>query len=216
MAEWIGSVADEISPRAVLESVEQFAGRVWSVRSDTVDLGDGQVVVRDVVRHPGAVGVIALDEAERVLLVRQYRHPVQALLWEPPAGLLDVHGEDPLVAARRELYEEAHVQAADWRVLVDYHNSPGGTSEVFRCYLARGVAAFDGDRHVGRGEERDMPFAWVPLEEAVQLVLAGRLHNPTSVVGILAAWAARGAGYDTLRPADAPWPERDAVRATVG
>jgi ADP-ribose pyrophosphatase len=169
------------------------------VRTDTVDLGDGQTVVRDLIEHPGAVGIIAMDEQERVLLVRQYRHPVRSTLWEPPAGLMDVDGEDPLLTAQRELFEEAHLQATDWRVLVDYFNSPGGTSEVFRCYLARGVRAYDGDRHAGTGEERDMPYVWVPLDEAVTMALDGRLHNPTAVSGVLAAHAARDAGV--RRPA---------------
>jgi ADP-ribose pyrophosphatase len=209
---WADEVADLTEPRQVVASQRRFTGRVWSVRSDTVDLGDGQTVVRDVVEHPGAVGVLALDDAERVLLVRQYRHPVGAMLWEPPAGLLDVDGEDPWAAAQRELYEEAHLQARDWRVLVDYHNSPGGTTEVFRCYLARGITVPERDRHAGTGEERDMPVAWVPLDEAVDLVFSGRLHNPTAVAGVLAAHAARARGFDGLRPADAPWPERDAVR----
>ena len=212
MQEWAEPVRDEADVRKVVDSVRVFEGRVWSVRTDTVDLGDGQTVVRDLIEHPGAVGVIALDEQDRVLLVRQYRHPVRSMLWEPPAGLMDVDGEDPLLTAQRELFEEAHLQATDWRVLVDYFNSPGGTSEVFRCYLARGVRVYDGDRHAGSGEERDMPYAWVPLDEAVAMVLDGRLHNPTAVSGVLATSAALAKGFDTLRPADAPWPERERVR----
>ena len=212
MHEWTDSVRDEADVREVVESVRVFEGRVWSVRTDTVDLGDDQTVVRDLVEHPGAVGVIALDEQDRVLLVRQYRHPVRSTLWEPPAGLMDVDGEDPLLTAQRELFEEAHLQATDWRVLVDYFNSPGGTSEAFRCYLARGVRGYDGDRHAGSGEERDMPYAWVPLDDAVAMVLDGRLHNPTAVCGVLAASAARATGFENLRAADAPWPERERVR----
>ena len=215
MQEWQDAVADEADIRTVVSTERRFEGRVWNVRTDTVDLGDGQTVVRDLIEHPGAVGVIALDDEDRVLLVRQYRHPVRSVLWEPPAGLMDVDGEDPLVGAKRELYEEAHLAADDWRVLVDYFNSPGGTSEIFRCYLARGVSAYDGERHPGEGEERDMPYAWVPLDEAVDMVLDGRLHNPTSVAGILAVKVARDRGFDSLRPADAPWPERDRVHADL-
>jgi ADP-ribose pyrophosphatase len=180
-----------------------------SVRTDTVDLGDGQTVVRDVVVHPGAVGVVALDPVDRVLLVRQYRHPVGAQLWEPPAGLLDVEGEDPLETAKRELYEEAGYRAAEWHVLVDFFNSPGGSDESFRCYLARGLTEVDAtERHVGVDEELGMPWAWLPLDEAVEYVLSGRLHNPTAVAGILAAATARSLGWSTLREAGAPWPER--------
>ena len=202
-------VADARAARQVAETQTRFEGRVWSVRTDTVELGDGQTVSRDVVDHPGAVGVVALDERERVLLVQQYRHPVASLLWEPPAGLLDVDGEEPLAAARRELYEEAGQRADDWAVLVDFYNSPGGSTEAFRCYLARGLHAVPAEeRHAGEGEERDMPTAWLPLDEAVAKVLAGELHNPTAVAGVLAASAARARGWAGLRPADAPWPAR--------
>ncbi len=211
MQERTGPVADVLGQRRILATESRFEGKVWNVRTDTVDLGDGQTVVRDLVDHPGAVGIIALAEREQVLFVQQYRHPVGALLWEPPAGLLDVAGEDPLAAAKRELYEEAHLQALNWRVLVDFYNSPGGSSEAFRCYLARGLEPAAGDRHAGHGEERDMPYTWVPLDDAVDLVLGGAVHNPTSVAGVLAAHAARARGFDTLRPADAPWPERDAL-----
>jgi ADP-ribose pyrophosphatase len=212
VVEWDGPVVDEAEPRAVTRSVTRFSGRVWSVRTDAVDLGDGVTVERDLIEHPGAVGVIALDADERVLLVRQYRHPVRSLLWEAPAGLLDVSGEDPLAAAQRELYEEGHVRAEDWRVLVDFFNSPGGSDEAFRCYLARGLRPVeDHERHAGEDEERDMPVAWLPLDDAVDEVLAGQLHNPTTVSGVLAAHAARARGWRGLRALDAPWPERDRI-----
>ena len=216
MGGWDRPVTDEPAQLEVRSSEQAYAGLVWDVRRDEVVLADGQTVTREVLVHTGAVGVVALDERERVLLVRQYRHPVRAYLWEPPAGLLDSEGEDPLDTARRELAEEAHLYADDWQVLVDFYNSPGGSTEAFRCFLARGLHEVpEGERHRGSGEERDMPSAWVPLEEARELVLAGRLHNPTAAVGILAASVARDAGWRTLRPADAPWPERSPGRATV-
>ena len=207
------SVADEVAALHVVRSETVFDGLVWDVRRDTVDLGDGQTVTRELIAHTGAVGVIALNAADEVLLLRQYRHPVSAYLWEPPAGLLDVAGEDALVCAKRELFEEADLTADEWHVLLDFFNSPGGSTESFRCYLARGVhEVAAGERHAREDEERDMAVSWVPLEEARDLVLAGRLHNPAAVAGILAAWAARTSGWDTLRPADAPWPERSPGR----
>lgn len=207
------SVADEAAALHVVSSQTVYNGLVWDVRRDDVELGDGQMVTREMVAHTGAVGVVALDADDRVLLVRQYRHPVSSYLWEPPAGLLDVGGEDPLAAARRELYEEADLRADDWQVLVDFYNSPGGSTEAFRCYLARGLHAVDHqERHQRDAEERDMQTAWVPLDEARDLVLAGRLHNPTAVTGILAAVTARSLGWATLRPADDPWPERSPGR----
>ena len=98
-----------------------FVGNKTSVRTDEVVMPDGSVVRRDYQVHPGSVAVLALDEEDRVLLIRQYRHPVRQKLWEIPAGLLDVPGENPLHAAQRELYEEAHVKAGEWRVLTDLY-----------------------------------------------------------------------------------------------
>jgi len=155
----------------VRESTQRFTGKVIAVRTDSVEMPAGQLVERDVVVHPGAVGVIALDDRERVLLVQQYRHAPGRLLWEPPAGLLDAPGKPPQDTAARELYEEAGYRAGHWGVLVDFFTSPGMSDEAMRVYLARDLA-------------------------------------PVTVVGVLAAVAARASGYATLRPADAPWPER--------
>jgi len=207
------SVADEAAALHVARSETVFHGMVWDVRRDTVDLGDGQTVTRELVAHTGAVGVIALSASDGVLLLRQYRHPVSSYLWEPPAGLLDVAGEDALVCAQRELFEEADLRADEWHVLLDFYNSPGGSTESFRCYLARGLHEVPAtQRHERDDEERGMVVSWVPLDEARDVVLAGRLHNPAAVAGILAASAARTAGWDTLRPGDAPWPERSPGR----
>lgn len=209
--DWSGEVADAAAEVPIVESHLRHRGGVWDVRSDVIDFA-GQRITRDVVVHPGAVGVLALDEADRVLLIRQYRHPVGRYLFEPPAGLLDHAGEQPLVAAKRELLEEAGYEAADWHVLVDFANSPGGSSETFRCYLARGLTAHpEGRQHTGEAEESDLPQAWLGLDEARTAVLAGRLQNPTTVVGVLAAWSARATGWDTLRPAEDPWPLREYV-----
>ena len=204
--EWDGAVVDERERRPVVASETAFEGKIWDVRRDEVDLGGDSPVAREYVEHTGAVGVIALDEEDRVLLLRQYRHAVGAMLWEAPAGLLDVQGEDPFEAAKRELWEETGYRAGRWAVLVDFFNSPGGSTEAFRCYLARDLEpAAEDDRHEGEDEEVDLPLTWVPLDEAVQLVLAGRLHNPTAVSGVLAAAAARAGGWKSLRPADAEW-----------
>jgi ADP-ribose pyrophosphatase len=208
-----GEIADEPAELNVRSSQQVYDGLAWDVRRDEVELADRQTVTRDVLVHPGAVGVIALDDDDRVLLLRQYRHPVRSYLWEPPAGLLDVAEEDPLDAAHRELAEEAHLIADRWSVLVDFFNSPGGSTEAFRCYLARGLREVPvASRRQGEGEERDMPAVWLDLDAALLLVTGGRLHNPTAVVGILAASAARLAGWSGLRPADAPWPERSRSR----
>jgi ADP-ribose pyrophosphatase len=207
------ALSDELAPRPVLQTELLHSGMVFDLVADTVDLGDAGTVRREWIRHPGAVGVLALDDDERVLLVQQYRHPVQHLLWELPAGLLDVPGELPVLSAQRELAEEADLRAERWDVLVDWYNSPGGMDEAIRVFLARDVSPVPHDERFERfHEEAGMPTAWLPLDDARDAVLAGRMHNPTAVVGILAACAAREKGWTTLRPADAPWPEHKAYR----
>jgi 8-oxo-dGTP pyrophosphatase MutT (NUDIX family) len=205
------SVSDSRASYPVERSEEHFRGAVVRVRTDAVRMASGAVVDRDVVIHPGAVAVIALDDQERVLLVQQYRHCPGRLLWEPPAGLLDVPGEPAHETAARELYEEAGYRAGHWQVLVDLFNSPGMSDEAMRIYLARDLTPVaEGDRFAGQDEEADMPVRWLPLDEAVAGVLAGRLHNPATVAGVLAAVTARTDGYSGLRPADSDWPERPA------
>ncbi|MGV9254324.1 NUDIX domain-containing protein [Streptomyces sp. NPDC003697] len=186
-----------------------FTGNKTSVRTDDVVMPDGSVVRRDYQVHPGSVAVLALDDAGRVLVIRQYRHPVRQKLWEIPAGLLDVPGENPLHAAQRELYEEAHVKAEDWRVLADVYTSPGGCDEAVRIFLARGLSEAEGERFEAEHEETDLELARVEVDELVGGVLAGELHNNCLVVGVLSLVAAqRGEGLDALRPAEAPWPAR--------
>ncbi|MCC5034304.1 NUDIX hydrolase [Streptomyces sp. WAC 00631] len=186
-----------------------FTGNKTGVRTDEVVMPDGSTARRDYQTHPGSVAVLALDERDRVLLLRQYRHPVRQKLWEIPAGLLDVPGENPLHAAQRELYEEAHVKAEDWRVLADVYTSPGGCDEAVRIFLAREISAVEGERFEVSEEEADMELARVPLAELVRGVLAGDLHNNCLVVGVLALTAVRASGGpETLRPAGAPWPAR--------
>jgi ADP-ribose pyrophosphatase len=203
------TIGDAARRYPVAGSRLHFSGSVIAVRTDDVVMPDGQVVAREVVEHPGAVGVIAVDDTDRVLLLQQYRHPPGRLLWEPPAGLLDEPGESPLDTAARELFEEAGYRADRWDVLVDGFTSPGMTDEAIRIYLARGLHEVPADaRFRGEHEEADMPTRWVPLDEAVATILAGRVHNPLAIMGVLAAAAARAAGWQDVRPADAAWPER--------
>jgi 8-oxo-dGTP pyrophosphatase MutT (NUDIX family) len=192
----------------VEERTERFAGKVIRVRTDVVGMPGGSTAARDVVEHPGAVGVVALDPSGRVLLVRQYRHPVGRALWELPAGLLDEPGEPASAAAARELAEEAHLTAGRWDVLVDALTSPGMTDEAIRVFLARGLGEPAGERHRGEHEEAELELRWLPLNEAAELALAGGLENAMAVIGVLAAARARQSGYAGLRPADAPWPAR--------
>ncbi|MFJ6722108.1 NUDIX domain-containing protein [Streptomyces sp. NPDC091259] len=203
-------IADTPQSWEVVDSDTPFRGAKTAVRSERVRMPDGAVARRDYQVHPGSVCVLAVDEQQRVLVLKQYRHPVRHKLWELPAGLLDVPGENPLHAAQRELYEEAHVEAGDWRVLVDFFSSPGGSDEAVRIFLARDLAPASRERFEVSEEEADMESARVPLTELVHGVLTGELGNPGLVTGVLALSAAlaRDGGTDSLRPALAPWPAR--------
>ena len=199
-------LADAVEHWQVLDSVLRARSHVVSLRTDLVLMPDGTSAERDVVVHPGAVGIVALDDDDRVLMIRQYRHPAARMLWEIPAGLRDVAGEPISVTAERELLEEAGYRARDWRVLVDYFSSPGMTDERLRVYLARGLTEIG---HAERGfvprhEEAHLLLDWVPLDRAVKLFLAGDFHNGVAAVGILSAYAARRDGFAGLRPVDAP------------
>lgn len=201
---------------SLLSSTTMASGAMMSFVQDTFVAPEGDQMTREYVAHPGAVGVIALDEHNRVALVRQYRHPVRHRLVEPPAGLLDIDGEDALAGAARELAEEVHLAATDWRVLVDLFTSPGMSSEGLRIYLARGLTEITPpDGFTRHGEEAEMDTAWAELDHLLDAVLAGRLHNPILVSGVLATWtAARRTGLDALRPAHATWPARQVLEST--
>jgi hypothetical protein len=207
-ADQISSIEDRHTPHTVTESTTAWSGRIVDMVEDHVVVVEGEEpVVRQYTRHPGAVAVVAMrgeEGAEEILLLRQYRHPVNASLWEIPAGLLDIPGEDSLVAAERELAEEADLKAARWDVLVDFFTSPGGSTEPLRVFLARDLETTE-TSFEREDEEATMEYAWVSLSDALDWVLAGRLHNPSTVIGILSAHAARGRGWEGLREPGAPW-----------
>ena len=207
-----GSDGGRPAPVPELRDVEQHwpvsgrprraKGAFVVLRTDRVRMPDGQAL-RDVVEHPGAVAIVALDEAGQVLLIRQYRHPVQRLLWEIPAGLRDVPGEPARRTGERELREETGYAARTWHVLTDCFTSPGISTERVTVFLARGLTEVPERGPPLRHEEAQLESAWVPLDRAVQLFLAGELHNGVTAMGILAAYAARQGGFATLREAGA-------------
>ena len=176
---------DEPVDPEVLDSDLVYSGRVWDVRSDTVRYGDGEIV-RQYVDHPGAAAIVVVDDDQRVLLIQQYRHPIRHRDWEIPAGLLDIAGETPLQTAQRELIEEADLTARDWEPLLSIFTTPGGNDEVVHLFLARDLAPV-GSAHAREAEEADIRIEWIPLQDAVTGVLAGRLRNGILAVGVLAA-----------------------------
>ena len=187
----------------VLDSTTVFDGRVITLRSDTVAMPGGGDSVREVVAHPGAVAVVAIDDGGRVVLLRQYRHPVGDYLWELPAGLRDSDGEPPLETAKRELAEEVLLAAERWSLLTTTYSSPGFSDELVLVYLAEGLV--DVARPEGftvEHEELDMTIERVPLADAVQRVFDGDIRNASAVIGLLAAAQARVAA-PRLRDVDA-------------
>jgi 8-oxo-dGTP pyrophosphatase MutT (NUDIX family) len=187
----------------VLASETVYQGRVITLRRDTVAMPGGGDSEREVVAHPGAVAVVALDEQDRVVLVRQYRHPVGRHLWELPAGLRDEDGEPPLETAKRELAEEVQLSAGRWSLLTTTFATPGFCDEQVLVYLAEDLTeAARPDGFVVEHEEADMTVARVPLADAVQRVFDGDIRNASAAIGLLAAAQVRRA-TPQLRPVDA-------------
>jgi ADP-ribose pyrophosphatase len=171
-------------------SLEQaFIGKIWNVVRKTFKFQD-EILVREYIAHRGAVAVLALNEKDEVLLIKQYRAPVNQYLYEMPAGLRDHDGEDDLVAAKRELAEEADYQATDWSHLHSFYTTPGSSSEIIEIFLAKKLSktevAFE-----RTGEEKGMVPIWIPFQEVLAAVKASKLKSPTLVVAVLSLAARR-------------------------
>jgi len=177
--------ADEVPEIRSRETV--YDGAIWNVVREHFGYGDTELI-RDFVDHPGASAIVALDDDENVVLLRQYRHPVRSRNWELPAGLLDMPGEDPAEAAHRELAEEASLQAERMEHMVTLNVSPGGSNEVIHFFLASGLWPVDSN-FVRTGEEADMEVHRVPLDEAVRACLEGKIANQIAATGLLIAHA---------------------------
>ena len=158
------------------------AGRLLGVFADTVRLEDGRVTQREVVEHPGAVCIVAVDASGRVALVRQWRHPVGRALWELPAGTRDHPGEEPRATAARELLEEMGAAATDWHPLATWPLAPGYSSEVMHFFLATGIS----DQPGTTDEDEQLERAWCTAEEARRLIRDGDVDVKT-VAGLAAA-----------------------------
>lgn len=200
----------------VAGSTEIYSGAVMALRADDVEMPGGRVARREIVEHPGAVAVAALDDQDRLMMIFQYRHAVRRRLWELPAGLLDHAGEDPLEAAKRELAEESGIEAGEWATLVDVVPSPGFSDESVRVFLARGTTEVGRPDLGSDDEEADLTTSWIPLTVAVRMALGGEIVNAATLAAVLAAHAVVGQPA-ALRPADADWtdrPSRFAVRRT--
>ncbi|WP_354530263.1 NUDIX hydrolase [Nakamurella sp. UYEF19] len=193
---------------SVIDSEVAFRGRIATVRIDTLTMPGGGTAKREVVGHDRAVAVVAVDDAGRVVMIEQFRHPMRRRLWELPAGLMDIDGESAQPAAARELAEETGIEATDWSVLLDVATSPGFTDEVVRVFLATGLTDI-GRQGAIEHEEADLKISRVALADAVRAALAGDIVNASAVAGLLAASIVLGiapsGGPGVLRPADADW-----------
>lgn len=169
----------------VVDSEIVLEAPILAVRRDQVRMPGGNISAREIVEHFGAVAVVAADANNRLYLLNQWRQAAGKRLVELPAGLLDVAGEDPLEAAKRELVEEAGLEAESWSLLTDMFSSPGFAEEAVRIYLARGLRAVD--KPEAHDEEADMTASWIGVEEAVAMALRGEILNGIALSGILLA-----------------------------
>ncbi len=165
-------------------------GWVVALREDWIrrpDHPDEEPFSRLVLEHPGAVVIMAVDDQERVFCLWQYRHPARRRFVELPAGLLDVDGEDPLETARRELVEEAGLEATDWTDLGTSYSSPGISAEIHHYYVARGLSEVDRGDFVAAHEEADMQTGWVPYDELRAAALRGDVTDAHTLLAVLLA-----------------------------
>ncbi|APC08714.1 NUDIX domain-containing protein [Neomoorella thermoacetica] len=159
-----------------------YEGRILNLRRDRVRLPDGHEASREVVEHPGAVAIIALDNDKNIYLVRQYRYPIERVTLEIPAGKLD-SGEEPLTCAQRELAEEVGLAAAEWKPLLTFYSTPGFSNEIMHLFLATGLRS-----HREKADDDEfLEIVRVPLAEAAAMALGGAIQDAKSIAGIMAA-----------------------------
>ena len=172
----------------VIDSSVVHRGRYLEFRVDTIERADGSRGTRDVVGHPGAVSVLALDDDGRILLVRQWRSPAGRAMLEIPAGTLDVHDgvtEDPDGAARRELEEETGHRATSWRRLASFWTAPGFASELMHLYLATGIEGVTGDDRLSPDEDERLELIHLSVDEALARVDGGEISDAKTILAVL-------------------------------
>lgn len=184
-------LADTAEDWPVVSTTDLFRDDwVMALRSDRIhhpDQPDAEPFGRLVLEHPGAVVVLAVDDDDRVLCLRQYRHPARRRFVELPAGLCDQGGEDPEHVARRELREEAGIEAGEWTHLTSTYSSPGIIAEVMHVFLARDLSEVGRGDFVAEHEEADMEVFWAPYTDLLAAVVAGKVTDAHLVVAVLLA-----------------------------
>ncbi len=186
--------ADEEQHWPTHSSEKVYESDFISLSVDRLEAPDGAELTRAVVHHRGAVGVLAIDDADRVLVLDQYRHPVRHRLFELPAGILDIDGESAVDAAARELSEEADLVADHWTPLLSVYATPGCSTERWQVFVARDLSPTAAEHRIVReAEEADMHQWWIGLDQLVDAALAGRIGDSMTVSAVLAAAALRRA-----------------------
>lgn len=166
----------------VLESSIVYEGKIVTIKRDKLTRDGEKTFIRETAVVSDSVGIVALDEQKRVLLIRQYRHPLGKAIWEIPAGRMDIANETPEETAFRELREETDTEAENVRLLTVYANSAGWTTERTYICLAEGlknVPEFD-----RKNEEADIEKKWVPFEKALEMIKSGEIADGKSIIGI--------------------------------
>jgi ADP-ribose pyrophosphatase len=174
---------------AVLNTVVAFNGKIWNVVSKRFEF-QGEELTREYIQHPGAVAVLAINENDEVLLIKQYRAPVNEYLYEMPAGIRDEEDESDLESAKRELSEEADYKADTWAHLQSFYTTPGSSSEVIEIFLAQDLSP-TGTSFDRTSEERGMVPIWIPFKNVLSSVMQSKTKSPTLVVAVLALAARR-------------------------
>lgn len=178
-----------LADAAVTNKKVAFAGKIWNVVAKTFEF-QGEELTREYIDHPGAVAVLAINEKDEVLLIKQYRAPVNQYLYEMPAGIRDAEDESDIESAKRELAEEADYQAETWTHLHSFYTTPGSSSEVIEIFLAQDLSP-TGQSFDRTSEEKGMVPIWVPFSQVLDSVMQSKTKSPTLVVAVLALAARR-------------------------
>jgi ADP-ribose pyrophosphatase len=174
---------------AVIKTKSVFKGKIWDVVSKSFYFQD-EVLNREYIQHPGAVAVLAINEKDEVLLIKQYRAPVNKYLYEMPAGLRDEEDESDLESDIRELAEEADYKADKWTHLHSFYTTPGSSNEDIEIFLAENLSP-TGSTFDRTSEEKGMVPIWIPFIEVLDSVMQSKTKSPTLVVAVLALAARR-------------------------